>query len=261
MEMRFMRRLMMVLAAGLFTPVAAHAQYVTVSGTVLDSITGLPVENVMVYLTDRTSTQTGGDGRFTLRRAPAEETLVMFRRIGYSPRALRLNLERRSGTAVDLGDITMFSVPVEVDEITIESRLVNRNPRLHDYFRRLKQGRGDFITRQDIWKKNPVTTSEMLRGIPGVTVNCAYLTACTPSTMRKGSQVATMELTCPMRVLLDGQPVPINVDEIPPAWIAGIEVYRSANFTPIELMSSRSGTELGSSACGTVVIWTGGDDY
>jgi hypothetical protein len=64
-----------------------------------------------------------------------------------------------------------------------------------------------------------------------------------------------------MRVLLDGQPSPLHVDEIPPAWIAGIEVYRSAAFTPIELTSSRSGTELGSSACGTVVIWTGGDDY
>jgi hypothetical protein len=256
-----MKRIPFFLLALAGVVAAPAAGQVTLTGTLRDSVTGQPVSGVSVYLLDRTSTTTNRDGEFDLRRVPAQETLVMFRRIGYSPRALQLNLERRQGQVIDLGDISLLAVPVGLEEIVIETRLVNRNPRLNDYFRRLKQHRGDFITRQDIWKKNPVTTSEMLRSIPGVTVNCAYLTACTPSTLRKSSQVASMELTCPMRVLLDGQPSPLHVDEIPPAWIAGIEVYRSAAFTPIELTSSRSGTELGSSACGTVVIWTGGDDY
>ncbi|MBI4500703.1 MAG: carboxypeptidase regulatory-like domain-containing protein [Gemmatimonadetes bacterium] len=256
-----MRRLLALIVVALATPVAAsfaQGRTVTLTGNVLDSVSGRPVESATVYLTDQSSAQTGQNGRFRLRGVPPERVILMFRRIGYSPRALQLNLEKQSGREIELGPVNLWAVPVGMDSLIIETRLVNRNPRLNDFFRRAKTGRGQYVTRQDIWRRNPVVTTELLRGIPGVTISCAYLTNCTPSTMRK---VGLGQMTCPMRIMLDGIPTSISLDEIPPAWIAGVEIYRSAAFTPLELQGARRANEEGSSSCGTVVVWTGGDDY
>ena len=256
-----MRRLLVLLVLGLVTPVVAsfgQGRTVTLTGNVLDSVSGRPVENATVYLTDQSSAQTGRDGRFRLRGVPSERGILMFRRIGYSPRAIQLDLQRQSGREIELGPVSLWAVPVGIDSLIIETRLVNRNPRLNDFFRRAKTGRGQYVTRQDVWRKNPVVTTELLRGIPGVTISCAFLANCTPSTMRK---VGLGQSTCPMRVMLDGIPTSVSLDEIPPAWIAGIEIYRSAAFTPLELQGASRADEQGSSSCGTVVVWTGGDDY
>jgi hypothetical protein len=53
-----------------------------------------------------------------------------------------------------------------------------------------------------------------------------------------------------MRVILDGVPTSMTLDDIPPGWIAGIEIYKGIAFAPLE---------LGRSACGIVAVWTGPD--
>lgn len=142
---------------------------------------------------------------------PADEILVLFRKIGYSPRALRLNLSGRENRTIDLGGMTLNGVVVKLDSITIETRLVSRNPRLQEFYRRKAQGMGQYLTRHDIYLRNPMTATDLMRMIPGVTVECIRLGPCVPSSMRK---IQAGEIVCPMRIMLDGFPTAIELDMI-----------------------------------------------
>jgi hypothetical protein len=237
----------------------AQERSVTLTGTLVDSVTKLPVDKADVYLPGDGEPRTGTDrdGRFRLRSVPAEEVLVLFRRIGYSPRALRLNLSGRENRTFDLGTVALNGTVVNLDAITIEARLVQRNPRLAEFYRRKSQGMGQYLTRQDIFQRNPMRATDLMRTIPGVTVECVTLGPCVPASLRK---IGMGQVTCPMRVLLDGNPSALELDMIPPAWIAGVEIYKSSAFLPLEL-GARGSVGQGNAGCGTIVIWTGADDY
>lgn len=235
----------------------AQGRVVTLVGTIVDSASGQPLEKVAVYIPDDVRTDTRRDGTFRLRFVPDETSLILFRKIGYSPRAIRMSLQGREGREIDLGDIVMKEAAVTLDPITVETRLLSRNPRLTDFYRRKRQGRGLYFSREDILRIQPMVATDLVRRVPGLTVGCQVLASCIPASFRK---TAMGDVTCPMRVLLDGVPTAIELDLIPPAWIAGVEVYKSMALTPLEL--STAGTVgVGNPGCGTLVIWTGADDY
>lgn len=255
-------RSLVVVLLGLLAPVAeasAQDRSVTLIGTILDSLSRRPLEKADVYLPGEGEPRTGTDrdGRFRLKTVPAAEVIVLFRRIGYAPRALRLNLTDREGRVIDLQAISLNGIVVGLDSITIEARLVNQNPRLTDFYRRMKHGMGQYLTRQDIFQRNPMVSTDLIRSFPGLTVGCQVLGPCVPASFRK---VRGGEVTCPMRVLLDGVPTAVELDMIPPAWIAGMEVYKSIATTPLELGSVGT-IGQGNAGCGTLVIWTGISDY
>jgi len=253
---------LLIALAALAAPVApasAQERNITLIGVLVDSVTKRPIDNVDVYLPGEgePGTDTDRDGRFRLRSVPAMEVILLFRKIGYSPRAIRLNLAGRESRTIDLGSIVMNGLVVKLDSITIETRLVNRNPRLADFYRRKAQGMGQYLTRQDIYHRNPMTATDLMRTIPGVTVECVALGPCVPASLRK---IQAGQVTCPMRVMIDGFPSALELDMIPPAWIAGVEIYKSTAFLPLEL-GARGTVGMGNAGCGTIVIWTGADDY
>jgi len=183
--------------------------------------------------------------------------MILFRRIGYSPRAVRMNLQGREGREIELGKIIMKRSAVTLDPIAVETRMLSRNPRMADFYRRKRQGQGLYFTREDILKIQPMVATDLVRRVPGLTVGCEALSSCVPASFRK---TAAGEVTCPMRVIVDGMPSSMGLDLIPPAWIAGVEVYRSVAFTPLEL-ASVANTGPGTAGCGILVVWTGADDY
>jgi hypothetical protein len=253
------RSLLLLLACCLlpFSRAAAQGKQVTLVGLVVDSTSGQPLDKVAVYLPDDAQTDTHRDGMFKLKFVPGESSLILFRRIGYSPRALRMNLQGREGREIELGKIIMKRAAVALDPITVETRLLSRNPRMAEFYRRKKQGQGIYFTREDILKIQPMVATDLIRRVPGLTVGCEALSSCVPASFRK---TAFGEVTCPMRVILDGMPTGLELDLIPPAWIAGVEVYKSIAFTPLELGSVGT-VGQGNPGCGTLVIWTGADDY
>jgi hypothetical protein len=255
-----MKRLALLFIVLALVPAAAMAQgakEVTIVGLIVDSTSGQPLDKVAVYLPDDADTDTGRDGMFKLKFVPGETSLILFRRIGYSPRALRMNLQGRQGREIDVGKIIMKRAPVTMDPIAVETRMLSRNPRMVDFYRRKRQGQGLYFTREDILKIQPMLSTDLVRRVPGLTVGCEALGACVPASFRK---TAMGEVTCPMRVLLDGMPTSMEMDLIPPAWIAGVEVYKSIAFTPLEL-ASVANAGPGTPGCGLLVIWTGADDY
>lgn len=235
----------------------AQGKQVTLVGTLVDSVSGQPLDKVAVYIPGDVDTDTQRDGTFRLRFIPEETSLILFRRIGYAPRALRMSLQGREGREIDIGRMIMKRAPVTMDPIAVETRMLSRNPRMVDFYRRKRQGQGLYFTREDILKIQPMVATDLIRRVPGLTVGCETLSSCVPASFRK----TTMgEVTCPMRVIVDGMPSSMGLDLIPPAWIAGVEVYKSIAFTPLEL-ASVANAGPGTAGCGILVIWTGADDY
>src|SRR6185436_8271827 len=104
------RSLLALLAACFlsFSRVEAQGKQVTLVGLIVDSASGQPLDKVAVYIPDDAQTDTNRDGMFKLKFVPGESSsLILFRRIGYSPRALRMNLQGREGREIELGKIIM----------------------------------------------------------------------------------------------------------------------------------------------------------
>lgn len=223
---------------------AAQDTTVTIVGVVYDSLSGEPVAQVEVYTPDASTTWTNRNGQFTLSGVSRHEPLLFIRRIGFRKRALELKLAD-APPRVALGKVWISPAYFALDTVRVEADLVRTNPKLSEFFRRRRSGMGQYMTATEIFKRNPLVTTDLLRAIAGIGVRCPS-GACIPVTFRSGAN-----RPCPMRIILDGMPIrDLELDLIPPSWIAGLEVYRSSNWTPLE---------LGRSGCGTVVIWTGGE--
>jgi hypothetical protein len=220
----------------------------TIIGTVIDSVSGQPVAGAMLYLTDQShKIVSGANGDFALTGVKKGNLILKVRRIGYEPRALRVAAGESPTTRLDT--LRLTPLPVQLTAIQVESTMVANNPTLSDFFRRKRSGAGTYLTQQDIWQQNPLLTSDLLRRIPGITVRCG-LGGCTPATMRSRN-LRRGGGGCPMDIILDGVKSSVPLDDIPPGWIAGMEVYKGIAFAPMEYGRV--------SPCGTVIIWTGAD--
>ena len=236
----------LVVAAALLVPVTVSGQERgTITGVVVDSVSGQPVEGVSLYLNSGPQTATGRDGRFELRGAPRSGGVLRLRRVGYAPRGVRLGL--LSGTDNDL-KLSLTPLVFALDTIEVEARMIAQNPNLADFYRRRHGGMGHYFTRAEIWKQNPLTVTEVVQRTAGVRCGTGGCTG----------RVGGFGGGCRMQVVLDGMPTDLALDMIPPGWVAGIEVYRGPATTPLEF--GRPGRGGQGSQCGTIVIWTGVDD-
>jgi hypothetical protein len=104
-------------------------------------------------------------------------------------------------------------------------------------------GNGRYITRDDIERRKATTMMDVLRGVPGVRVEC-------PRTERVCRlHMARAPRNCGPAFFLDGIPADQAVFYLTnPNDVEGIEVYSGPSETPAELRI-RSG-------CGAVAIWT-----
>ncbi|MCU0635223.1 MAG: TonB-dependent receptor [Gemmatimonadaceae bacterium] len=115
---------------------------------------------------------------------------------------------------------------------------------------RRKSGFGNFVTRDDILKRNPMQLSHMLERMPGMMVDQA-------TGRVRNLRGASMSGPCEPIYFVDGvrfdaggggnSPGPLTF--IPPEDVAGIEVYRGAAQVPQQYGGSNAG-------CGAIVVWT-----
>jgi hypothetical protein len=141
---------------------------VMISGIVVDPARQ-PLEGVEVRLVgDSVRRFTSRAGTFRLYAPRGNELLLQFRRPGYNAQLLKLNGEW-SGT------VLLVPGAFELPDIQVNAR--NAKPaeyagttKYDDYFRRRRQGLGEFITREDIDRRNPLHTFEILDGRPGIRV-------------------------------------------------------------------------------------------
>ena len=129
-------------------------------------------------------------------------------------------------------------------------------PRLAGFERRrlLRDGSA-FITREEIVKRNPVRTSEMLMNIPGIKMADSNGVMFPISTRGRKPALRSARVLqpCVLRIGMDGKVFPDNfeIDQVVPNDIHGIEVFAGPATIPLEYGLTRT-----DSWCGLIMIWT-----
>lgn len=236
---------MVGLGAGAAPPPSLGAQDLAPSGgiigKVIDQESQLPLAGASVSLLGtRLQTATDSGGRFTHAGLGAGTYLLEVRAIGYGATSWLLRL--RDGEVVDY----IFEVAplgVDLDPIVIEGRPSFAVRRLQEFEERRRGGRGVFITEEQIQTRNAATMADLLRGVPGVRLNC-----------RSGNCTAQMTRgargICAADWVVDGMPATMSATPaLPTVGIIAVEIYRSPGEAPAEFLKSDS-------QCGVIAIWT-----
>ncbi|MBI4502603.1 MAG: hypothetical protein HY700_15765 [Gemmatimonadetes bacterium] len=243
-------------------------------GIIVDSVSQRPVGGAVMYFEGRRDEfYSGSEGQFHIPGVGFRDTVMVVRRIGYVP--LRVAVPRTdSPLAVDLGELALRPVATKLDRIAVEAEEVSRFPQLSEFYRRKQRATGGvFITREDIERSAARQTSEMLRRVVKIELDCINdrvgADNCiarnrrgriirpnrVSSGTRRGNVIipedtATLDLAadrCEMTIYVDGMRSSLRVDEVPLSWIGGIEVYSGLATTP---------PGFGNATCGVIAIWT-----
>jgi hypothetical protein len=225
------------------------------TGTVFDT-TQLPLTGAVVELLGFGQTRTNSAGLFRFAGLPAGSVILHVAKIGFKPVMKVIAL----GTAdsVDL-DVTLRPATYQLATVVIhrDSSYLMPDPTGFEYRRR--NGMGHYITADEIAQRHVSRTSELLRTLPGISINDRGQVK---SLRGVNTFIGTSCQDEGVVVLIDGVAMAgdhnpliptetgFDINTIPPAIIRGIEVYAGPATTPEELGTSRS------SVCGTVAIWT-----
>lgn len=208
-----------------------------------------PLADATVSTADGRSVRTNARGEFLLTGVPAGSRLLEVRAVGYYP-------ERIAVQALD--DAPAITAELRTFRSVLDTVKVLANfPRfdaLRELRHRARSGIGRILLADDIAKRRPLVTSDLLRTIPGVFVTPGIGTDQTIS-MR-----GLFNNRCTPTLGLNGTPFligfqnafPLTAQDLDsfarPDDLVGIEIYAAAQVPPEYL--------LGGTACGAIVLWT-----
>jgi outer membrane receptor protein involved in Fe transport len=132
-----------------------------------------------------------------------------------------------------------------LDTAIVESSALR--DKMADFERRRASGRGTFITREDVERRNPLTLADLLRVARGLTVRSV---GGRTELRFARANARLVGPDCPPEIWIDGvRAFDATVDEVHPEEVEGVELYRGLGQIPAEYLSRSSG-------CGLVLIWT-----
>jgi hypothetical protein len=226
------------------------------TGTVLDTAQ-MPLTGAVVELFGFGQTRTNSAGLFRFAGLPAGPVILHVAKIGLEPVIRVITLA--AADSVDL-DVTLRPAAYQLATVVVHRDSSYIMPDATGFERRRRNGMGHYITADEIAKRHVLATSELLRTLPGITINGrgqvtslrGVNTFIGTSCQDEGVVVLIdgVAMVADIDPLHPGQPGYFDINKIPPAIIKGIEVYSGPATTPEELVTSRS------SVCGTVAIWT-----
>ena len=207
---------------------------------------GQPLPGARVGL-DRTFAEATADerGAYQLGGLPAGTQTLMARAIGYVPIIMTVNLYPNRAVTKDVafGEAAQVLETVDVQAKTIYSRSEQE-------FLAAKKGMGYFIDAEQIERRQPFRTSDLLRMAPGVTINQGGGLGDETQIQIRGA--ATLSGPCAPMLVVDGMRLEGSsgdIDQITrPENIQGMAIYRGPSETPVEYQ--------GFNSCGAIVIWT-----
>lgn len=210
-------------------------------GLVVDQQSRLPIGAAYVTLLGtRLRTATDSGGRFTHAGLGSGTYLLEVRAIGYSVTSWVLRL--RDGEVLD-HVFELAPTGFELDPILVEARPGYAERRLHEFEERRRSGRGVYITEEKIRASHAATMADLLRGVPGVRLNCRS-GVCTAQMTRGARGI------CAADWVVDGMPATMSGSpHLPTVGIVAVEIYRSPGEAPGEFLKADS-------QCGVIVIWT-----
>ncbi|MGH7446416.1 MAG: TonB-dependent receptor, partial [Longimicrobiales bacterium] len=233
-------------------------RHVLIEGRVIAEDGRIPVASAEVRLMQQNGrvlqrTETRADGKFDFSVRPVPAMRLHVQRQGYKTTTTPLLL---------LDHRTYFQVEVTLDtEAVLLAPLevlawseVSTSPFLDNFRRRVGNGMGIYITRADIEERRPVLVSDLLRTVPGVSVESAG--SGTRPVVTFGRARAR---DCVTQIFVDGflanRRVPGGSDDVrlddmvSPGSVEGIEIYRGRSTIPPEFLNADA-------SCGVIAVWT-----
>ena len=255
---RRLLRLILALLAPIPALMAQGTATARLRGSLVDAATQAPIAGarVVIAATGR-FVATDSTGRFDLAEIPSGVIRFFVTADGY-PRTTfvlafargevmeqRFELEAAATTAAASDPAAAPSrgrgeaQPLAPSITTAEA---SRGVRYEDFERRVKTGRGQYVTRQVIEARGYNNLGDATRGMRGVNVECGGPRGCL-------IKMARTSPGCYPQYVVDGRPDNAFGPYIAIRDIEGLEVYTGASDVPGEF----AGTDA---ACGVVVIWT-----
>jgi len=235
------------IAASRGVPVQAQAQAQAITpaggikGQVVNQQSRVPVSGARVNLIGtRLRTATDSAGRFNQAKLSAGTYILEVRAIGYGVTSWVLRLA--DGELVDYV-FELEPLGVNLDPIVVEGRPGYFQRRMQEFEERRRAGRGIFITRDQIDASHAATMVDLLRGVPGVRLNCR-------SGVCSAQMTRTAHGVCVADWVVDGMPASVSsTPHLPVVGIVAVEIYRSPSEAPAEFLKADS-------QCGVIAIWT-----
>lgn len=257
------RRSLLLCLAALFIAAPLSAQ-IRLEGIVRDDVTGAPIPDARIELLDgwgmlrrARSTDSAGNFQFPIKRLGVYRLRV--RRRGYAESMgtvlteayFYLNVEfRMRPNAALLAPLTLLGRAQKIP-----------SPAMQGFHARMREGRGRFITREDVEATRPGYVSDMIAPLPGLIIRRS---STDPRDRTLFSQRVTAagvrQADCALRVYVDGEllnpPTP-GGDNSPGGFdgtveqtmVEGIELYLDPTAVPREFGGGAGG-------CGAVAVWT-----
>ena len=252
---------MCVLAAG--TPVVAqesrpetaipamqqHATRGTssVRGHVRDSA-GKPIPYATVVWGEaRQVVSTTDSGTFELHDIPAATTRFTVRRLGYVP--VDFDLELRPGRLKPVV-VNLIPVAAPLSEVSVATHSDVDSDEYRaarfaatGFVARMARLPGYFIPPDEVERRRPTYVSDLMYGVPGVTMVGRPHTA--------SLYYVSSSQRCRMQLYLDGHPATDGDDLVPGSDIKAVEVYTSLTSAAEKFLPSPL-----KGYCGSIVVWT-----
>jgi hypothetical protein len=225
------------------------------SGTVVTVADGKPIRGAHVSLTDGPETDANEKGEWTIADAPLGTRMLEVRALGYVPSRRRVDIV---GVPREVR-VSMSTLKAVLDTVKITAtRLV---PDLAGFEERRKGAFGQFLTPEEILKRQPVSLSDVFRSIPGLKFEYdddlvekrirmrGAFGSCEPAIYINGQAMTTFS---PDSTRTGFSTVTLSSDDIDtwmrPRDVTGIEIY-TGDQAPIQYRQGMSG-------CGSILIWT-----
>jgi len=215
---------------------------VDVVGVVGDMFTAAPVVGAFVHKDGVVVGITDDQGIFRMFLLPGRHRLQV-RRLGYQEKSITFELG--SLEMVQL-TIPLDPEPLQLPEVSVEvgrTRLIFGPKR--EFYRRVREGTGSYITRTEIEQRAPRAVSDLLRMVPGLEILQEGVNPARVRTMaRRGSCQEPL-------YFVDGLLAEVYSPDLlaTPAQIEGIEIYTRPLGIPEEFNKQGS-------VCGVIAIWT-----
>lgn len=219
----------------------APAMYAPVSGRIIDHATGTPVAAAAIDLGfNSLQGVTQEDGVFQFDRVPPGFYNVNVEHLGYANVADSIFVDYGSRVTIT---VRMAPAAIELDplQVVVRSQSLERR----GFYERMERGTGTFMTREDVENMHALRGSDLLRRVSGIQLVQRGF----------GGPIAMGRGNCPFRFVIDGARLAAaySMDDMPPQWIEGIEIYKGPSQVPIEFNNFSSDVN---GACGVIVIWT-----
>lgn len=168
---------------------------------------------------------------------------LVLRRVGFKPETVLVRIPQPASPAlvVRMTRAIQMVRPVVVSAASGESHTMLAAVK----DRQRTGGNGHFAFRAEFMKNNPAKFSDILRRIPGVSIN---------RTDRAAMSIRLRNARCAPLYWIDGQPllgIPFDPDNVPPGTVEAIEVYSGASLVPPQFQGPYY-----AQGCGAIVIWT-----